>query len=256
MPPGPHGTFGGRESCALLFARPQATDGANQDIVLIAARDGSRAAWCGRQAAPRTWPVHLRFLSRPCPFVQAMQMTSNPSGGWRPSWLLLLVLAAVVSSLAAAGAWVCTTPEYVAFALLRVYNREPKLVFTTTENDAQDFEIYKRTQKGLMSSRFVLSAALRSPDVERLPAVRQKGDAVTWLEERIQVEFPGEAEAHEGLVQPLRRRLRRDDHQRGHPGLHARSGRRRAPAADGSAQQPGKSVQRCRTKNAQPSKPT
>ena len=114
--------------------------------------------------------------------------------GLRRHWVLGLVLAMLMSACSAAAAWLWFTPEFGAFALLRVYNREPKLVFTTTENDKQDFEIYKRTQKGLMSSRFVLSAALRSPDVERLPAVREEEDAVAWLEKRLYVEFPGEAE--------------------------------------------------------------
>ena len=60
-----------------------------------------------------------------------------------------------------------------------------------------------------MRSRFVLNAALRSPDVERLPAVREQEDAVAWLERHITVDFPGEGEIMRISFAIATQRLRR-----------------------------------------------
>lgn len=59
------------------------------------------------------------------------------------------------------------------------------------------FEVYKKTQRQLVTSRLVLSAALGKPEVAKLPSVeaeQQKGDPVRWLERTVEVEFPGDAD--------------------------------------------------------------
>ena len=115
--------------------------------------------------------------------------------GLRRHWLLALVFGVMCSAGAAAGAWFWFIPEFEAFAVLRVAAQEPILMYHISDNSQrQDFDVYKRTQRELMRSRFVLNAALRSPDVERLPAVREQDDAVAWLEKHITVDFPGEGE--------------------------------------------------------------
>ncbi len=114
--------------------------------------------------------------------------------GLRRHWVLAAVSATLTSAAFAAAAWVWFTPEYSAFALLRIRSQEPTLLDDSSTQGRQDFLIYKNTQKQLIVGPWVLRAALRSPDVERLPAVREEDDPVAWLEKRIYVEFPGEAE--------------------------------------------------------------
>jgi hypothetical protein len=49
----------------------------------------------------------------------------------------------------------------------------------------------------LLTSRPVLMAALRKPEVAKLPSIQnetQSGDAIKWLEGIVKVEFPGKAE--------------------------------------------------------------
>jgi len=63
--------------------------------------------------------------------------------------------------------------------------------------DRDRFDIYKNTQATLLSSRYVLRVALRNPKVAKLPLIRQQqapGDAEMWLEDRLRVRFPGNAE--------------------------------------------------------------
>lgn len=88
--------------------------------------------------------------------------------------------------------------KYTATSVLRINLREPVLLGETASRlSEKEYEIYKNTQRQLVTSRFVLLAALRKPDVAKLPAVQaeqQSGDPVRWLEKTIKVEFPGDAE--------------------------------------------------------------
>jgi len=85
-----------------------------------------------------------------------------------------------------------------ASAYFRIAAQEAKVISGTGEpperftRDA--FEIYKNTQAQLLKSRFVLTAALRKPEVAKLQSVRQQGDPIRWLQNQLQVSFPGDAE--------------------------------------------------------------
>ena len=70
----------------------------------------------------------------------------------------------------------------------------------TAPTDRDHFEIYKCTQQQLVTSRFVLLAALRNPAVAQLSVirhVRQKHDPVVWLQKHLCVHFPGHGELME-----------------------------------------------------------
>ena len=64
--------------------------------------------------------------------------------------------------------------------------------------DRDRFEIYKNTQQQLIMSRFVLMAALRKPEVARLPSVQEAQRSRRCREmvdaSRLSVSFPGKAE--------------------------------------------------------------
>jgi capsular polysaccharide biosynthesis protein len=134
------------------------------------------------------------------PSHRASSSTGRPKATSRAashqlSWLLAFVLAILFSAATAIGSWLLFTPQFVASAIFRIAEQEPKLIFATDENSRPfDFEVYKRTQAELVRSRFVLESALRAPDIVRLPAVREQGDAVARAERHISIDFPGEGE--------------------------------------------------------------
>jgi hypothetical protein len=88
--------------------------------------------------------------------------------------------------------------KHTATSLLRVHWHIPWIATPPAHQDtAPEFQTYKITQQQLIKSQFVLLAALRKPDVARLPSVQASqtgGDAVRWLESLVKVEFPGDAE--------------------------------------------------------------
>ena len=92
-----------------------------------------------------------------------------------------------------------TEGKYTASACLRVAMQEKPILSPTEFRgiDRDRFDIYKNTQQQLLVSRFVLQAALRTPEVNKLASVQREqatGDPVKWLAGRLSVSFPGRAE--------------------------------------------------------------
>ncbi|MEN6407792.1 MAG: hypothetical protein ABFC77_15150 [Thermoguttaceae bacterium] len=91
----------------------------------------------------------------------------------------------------------CSGSTYTATATLRVGIEEPAMVGQPRQSSDERYTIYKNTQRQLVTSRFVLLAALRKPEVARLPSVQQagrRGDAVKWLDRHIEVKSPDNSE--------------------------------------------------------------
>ena len=98
-------------------------------------------------------------------------------------------------------------PKYTSTAAFIVHFQPPTIaggtVAAALEWHRDRFEIYRATQGQLLVSRVVLTAALRNPQVAKLPAVRRKvksGDPVRWLKSRVCVTFPGNAEIMEASL--------------------------------------------------------
>jgi len=93
--------------------------------------------------------------------------------------------------------------KHRASAILRIARAEKPIAFqmdTAASTDRDRFEIYKATQQQLVVSHFVLLAALRNPNVAKLPVIRreqERGDPVHWLQRHLCVHFPGKAELME-----------------------------------------------------------
>ncbi len=117
----------------------------------------------------------------------------------RRRWLAALGLGLACGASIGVAVWFGMGTKYTAVSYLRVMMVESE-VFRRTDPYAVDpirFDIYKSTQEQLLLSRFVLMAALRKPEVYRIPAIRdaqQNGDPVDWLMRRVSVYFPGRAE--------------------------------------------------------------
>jgi hypothetical protein len=58
----------------------------------------------------------------------------------------------------------------------------------------EEFQAYKKTQRLLLKSRFVLMAAIRKPEVAKLQTVQSQHDPARWLGGIIKVEFPDDAQ--------------------------------------------------------------
>lgn len=92
--------------------------------------------------------------------------------------------------------------RYVAASHLRVAMQESTIASSapSTTFDPVRFNIYKRTQQQLIQSTFVLTAALRKPEVAKLRSiqdVQKLDDPVQWLKARLRVTFPGDGEVME-----------------------------------------------------------
>lgn len=136
------------------------------------------------------WPAGGLALSEP-----AGSGVSAYLHAFRRRFLLALTLGLVCAASAGALVWFGMPTTYTAVSLLRVAMREQQLVFQTADRAARsDFEIYKGTQRELLKSQLVLTAALRKPEVTKLSTVRQQIDPVMWLREELSVDFPGNAE--------------------------------------------------------------
>jgi len=112
----------------------------------------------------------------------------------RRRWLAATVAGLVVGSLAAIGVWYWVKNQYTATVVLRVAMGQSTVLEPGQNHDgATAFEVYKRTQRQLLRSPAVLTAALQREAVARLPNVSQVG-SVAWLQNIVNVTFPDEAE--------------------------------------------------------------
>jgi capsular exopolysaccharide synthesis family protein len=123
---------------------------------------------------------------------------------FRRRWLLSLVLALLVAPVVTAISWTLIPPSYSAFAMLQLKSGEQPLAFTTVGDNrgsgsqgGSTFEIFKKTQKEYVKSRYVLARALDSAThkgLADLPVLRDERDQILWLETYLSVTFPGDAE--------------------------------------------------------------
>lgn len=106
----------------------------------------------------------------------------------RRKWVPALLLGLLIGGGGAAAVWFFYEPPFVAFTEVRVYEVADRLLFDTQQDAG--FATYKQTQMRLVKSPVVLSAALRNPEIARLPMVRELEHPVHWLEEHLQVTSP------------------------------------------------------------------
>jgi len=115
----------------------------------------------------------------------------------RRRWLVIVVVALPLSAAATYAARLFMPRQYIATAVLRVAHSDKTLVFETADANralGNTFDIYKRTQRQLLRSRFVLTRALRDGSLNELPVFRDEPDPIAWLETNVNVQFPDESE--------------------------------------------------------------
>jgi capsular exopolysaccharide synthesis family protein len=112
----------------------------------------------------------------------------------RRRWLVSTTFGMLGAMVLAAAAWYFCVPEYTAEAFLQVSSTEQWVLFPTAD-PVTKFEIYKGTQQQLLKNPNFLVRPLRQSGISALSIVRQqRGDKLAWLQEELQVDFPGSAE--------------------------------------------------------------
>lgn len=88
--------------------------------------------------------------------------------------------------------------RYTATSSLRIGFTAPYILKQPVrQHSGKEYDLYKKTQQQLLKSRFVLMAALRKPEVAKLPSVQEEteqSDATRWLEGLVKIQFPGDSE--------------------------------------------------------------
>jgi capsular exopolysaccharide synthesis family protein len=106
----------------------------------------------------------------------------------RRRWLLALGLGLLCATAAGVTAWYLKSQTYTVQTLLHVSASQPKIIFDTAEQRA-DFLNYQRAQVALIRTRFVLTRALRDPEVAQLPVLQKHPDPVAWLGGEIRADY-------------------------------------------------------------------
>ncbi|PQO38080.1 polysaccharide biosynthesis tyrosine autokinase [Blastopirellula marina] len=114
----------------------------------------------------------------------------------RRRWLPAFSIGIVLATAGVALAWVLDVPEYTTRAMLRISSSQGSLLKQDGEKTG-DFDVYKLTHRQLLRGPFVINAALRDPEVAKLPVIKEKVDPVSWLQGALSVNFPDNAEIME-----------------------------------------------------------
>ena len=114
----------------------------------------------------------------------------------RRHWLLGTLLGVICGAVIGVSVWFLLPKNYTAESLIQVKMREDTVVTPkSTFAVQQEFDVYKNTQRGWLTSPFVLTTALRKPEISNLAMIqREKPNEIVWLQGHLAVSFPGDAE--------------------------------------------------------------
>jgi succinoglycan biosynthesis transport protein ExoP len=116
----------------------------------------------------------------------------------RYRWATVVFLGGLLAGVFAFTAYSLIPAKYTTYSIIRVAPQDPRIYYNEDPNGRGDFNSYLKTQAGLLRSHFVLTAALRDPEVASLPMLKQQADAVRFLEEELQIDFSDGSE----LIKP------------------------------------------------------
>ena len=105
---------------------------------------------------------------------------------WKRQWRTAVAFGIPLAIVAVVAAWFSMPAPFTAYALLKIDENAPRLVFSTAEGE-DDFFTFRQTQTALVKSRFVLNAALRKPGISDLQTLRGVEHPVEWLQKNVRV---------------------------------------------------------------------
>src|SRR5262245_883655 len=128
----------------------------------------------------------------------AVSLIPDPASllrSFRRRWLAALVLATLFAGTVGPLTWfVCQKiqqPRYNVYAVLRLASVKPIIAFSVYEPEAGRF---RQTQLALITSKFVLSAALRREGISDLQSVKEQVEPLDWLARSIRAGFLGDSD--------------------------------------------------------------
>jgi capsular exopolysaccharide synthesis family protein len=136
-----------------------------------------------------------RMVVEPSPRPDILSNTPRPVDlvyALRRRWGWAVGLGLLSAGIAVGIAWLMIPVNYTATAWLRIAEQQPHILFNTSTGD--EFLNHRRAQATLMTSNFVLNAALRKPGISQLACIREELDPVTFLRRRLSISFPGGSE--------------------------------------------------------------
>jgi capsular exopolysaccharide synthesis family protein len=134
------------------------------------------------------------------PFASSERESSSSGGGlsgylhaYRRRWFLATSLGLICGVAAAVAVWLSATTTYTSTALIRITADNPGII-DPVDKGHSSFELYKGTQMQLLTSDYVLIAALRKEDVANLGVLKREVDPVRWLARTLDVQAPENTE--------------------------------------------------------------
>lgn len=149
---------------------------------LIAQKDG---------APPAMGMAGLSVSSTSPDLLRRGMDTSTFYHALRRRWLLAVCMGAVAAAAASITLLFLFPVSSSALMSFQVNPEEESLVFNDRRStNAQAFEGFKKTQLVLLSSQWLLQAAIRPAAVNSLPILAKERDKVQWLLNNLRVDFP------------------------------------------------------------------
>lgn len=139
----------------------------------------------GERGAIRIHTPRSTAVAEPTPATNGIR----PFAYLKYRWVTVLFAGGFLAAVLSFAAWKLIPSKYTTSSLVRVLNTDP---IVHTKEDLQgrnDFAIYLKSQAAMIKSHFVLTAALRDPNVAALPMLREQQDPVRFLEEELRVEY-------------------------------------------------------------------
>ena len=102
-----------------------------------------------------------------------------------------IALGGTLAGIAAVAVWYLMTPDYTAFAQIRVASKEPRVGgLDDDRNGGQaSFLTYMRAQATQFKSQTVIKAALKRDDMKRLNLEANYSNPVFYIDEKLKVEI-------------------------------------------------------------------
>jgi capsular exopolysaccharide synthesis family protein len=107
-------------------------------------------------------------------------------------WVAAVCLGGTLAAIAGIAAWFAMSPDHTAFARVQIAYQDLPVLGNPAMGGS--FITYLRTQAGQIMSRRVLWPALKSDEVKRLNLDAQAADPVSYVEERLRVDFQENSE--------------------------------------------------------------
>ncbi|HEY7159159.1 MAG TPA: Wzz/FepE/Etk N-terminal domain-containing protein, partial [Gemmataceae bacterium] len=143
-------------------------------------------------APRRRWPMWVSVVGALASTARKSHPTPNALAlpkALRRRWLLAATCGLLASILAAAGVWFGMPMKYTASTILHVSVKEPK-VLGGDAFPSSEFSIYQKTQASMITSRLVLNAVLKNPEVAKLSILPGNPEAqIDWLQQELKVDF-------------------------------------------------------------------